>query len=146
MRELRIFLPNELWEKFQNQSPQQMKAAIATIICLQFQVCPEPKKRKPTLSTNLQRGNAGRFVKNTTSNAQLSEMKLSDHNGAAAHEPKQKLEPETQRENMVQEPESPINNSNPEAETLPKKLHESKTVITKSGLKIHPAFAIGLKP
>ena len=62
-------MPDELWAKFRGQSPQQMKLAISTVLCIQFQLTPEHhNKRKPSKQIGIKsqlRDGSGRFTGKT---------------------------------------------------------------------------------
>lgn len=131
MRELRIMLPDELWDKFNGQSPQQMKSAIATVICLQFHVRPEPKHRKPATSSYQHRGSGGRFANTPLTDAPLPEQKLVNAEVVAHRVPSVSSateippgitgqKPETPLEITVQKPASPKETTIQEPETPPK--------------------------
>jgi len=165
MRELRINLPDELWARFEGQSPQQMKSSISTVICLQFAVKPEPKLRKSVKPVHLHRGSCGQFAKNAHINAQLQKHETADPATVTkALEPETPREntvqqPKTLRENTVQQPETPRENSvqqpaNPpeisvqQSISQPVYLSESKpdVVAVARPIKIHSSYAVGLMP
>lgn len=146
MRELRIMLPDELWSKFQGQSPQRMKSAISTVICLQFQVMPEPKQRKPSNSGHNHRGNGGRFTGKpfTGVTAPLQEQETPNVERLVQRVPPITLEPETPRENTAQRPKTPpkITAQTPEKPPITSLESEAGQCNIK---KLHPSYAVGLK-
>ena len=108
MRELRIKLPDELWDKFPGQSPQKMKSAIATVLCTQFRVKPEPKPRKQAPSKQSFRGLGGQFVKKQRPEASQSVRNTASHGLLAQRAPAIGQAPETPRELDVQMPQTPL--------------------------------------
>jgi len=169
MRELRINLPDELWARFEGQSPQQMKSSISTVICLQFDVTPEPKLRKSVKPVHLHRGNCGQFAKNSHINVQLQEHETADlatvaktlepetprENSVQKPETPQVIQyeitvqqPETPRENSVQQPANPPEISVQQSVSQPVYLSESKpdVVAVARPIKIHSSYAVGLMP
>lgn len=46
MREMRIMLPDELWEKFDGFTPQKMKDMIRVTICMHYGISPEKREHK----------------------------------------------------------------------------------------------------
>ena len=138
MRELRINLPDELWDKFQGQSPQQMKSAISTVICLQFQVKPEPKQRKRSNTGHPHRGTGGRFTGKAFSDVAVPLQAQETVNNKKLAQVT--LEPQTPRENTVHQPETPLEIMVQQPESQPR-ASESKV----NPIKIDPFYAVGLQ-
>ena len=145
MRELRISLPTELWDKFPGQSPQQMKSAILTVICLQFQVTPEPKKRKQSLPRHQHRGKDGLFAEKPCHGVPSRGHEIAADVGADVQPvPRITQEPQTLREITAQVPQPLLEIAVQHQESQPAALLESKSVVAKP-IKIHSAYAVGLR-
>lgn len=160
MRELRIMLPDELWEKLQGHSPQQMKLLIASAICLYFQLTPEPKTPRKTAKQsepkNQQRDRGGRFSTATVPGAPPRKLETVTASAAlppstrAALAPQNPPEitvleprnPQTMPTNVALEPQTPPKNTVEEPDNRQKATSDMDAGNDKE-VKLHPAYNIG---
>ncbi|MBV5339815.1 MAG: hypothetical protein J0665_09695 [Deltaproteobacteria bacterium] len=130
MHELRIKLPDNLWDKFPGQSSQQMKNTIASFICFHFQVPQELKSRKSVNPRHQLRGKNGRFSEKKLHDVPLEVQTTSD------------VEANIENDHQIDQKQKAL------LENTVQQSVKSRTIVVEPNrkIKINSAYAIGLDP